>query len=293
MIDEADPKDFLANPQIRKPLRHFSTRIEDLYHDEQDYLERLDHGRDQLGQLQERLYAHGRYSLLVILQGMDTAGKDSLIKHVFSGVNPQGCSVTAFKRPTDLELRHDFLWRCWQPLPERGHIGIFNRSYYEDVIVPRVHPLLLNSRFLPKSSLKRKNFWAERYHDLRNFEDYLSRQGTHIIKIYLHLSRAEQRKRLLARMADENKHYKFDPGDLTERQFWSRYQSAYDACIHATASTYAPWYVIPADDKKNARLITLQILIESLAKLDLRLPKDPKRSALIRKQMRSLARETR
>jgi len=229
-------------------------------------------GTKRLEELQERLSAEGRWSVLLILQGMDTAGKDSLIKHVMSGINPQGCDVTSFKAPSHEDLAHNFLWRAYQRLPERGRIGIFNRSYYEEVLVVRVHPEMLARQNLPKP-LSGKDIWERRFHDIRGFERHLVENGTVIVKVHLAISKEEQRKRLLARLEEPGKRWKFSMDDVADRALWDQYMAAYEDMIRATSTKEAPWYVIPADNKWFARLLVAAILVEALDDIDPQLPK--------------------
>jgi PPK2 family polyphosphate:nucleotide phosphotransferase len=226
-----------------------------------------------LSALQDVHYASHRYALLLIFQGMDAAGKDGAIRHVMSGVNPEGCEIYSFKRPSAEELDHDFLWRTTCRLPERGRIGIFNRSYYEEVLVVRVHPDLLRAEGLPAELLDKKDIWEQRYNSIVNLEKHLHRNGTRIVKIFLHLSRNEQRKRLLERIDEPEKNWKFSTSDVHERQFWNQYMQVYEECLHATSTHYAPWFVVPADDKENARLIVSQIVLDALADLKMAYPK--------------------
>ena len=218
---------------------------------------------DHLSELQNLLYAHDRYAILFIFQAMDAAGKDSVIKHVMSGVNPQGCEVFSFKHPSAEELEHDFLWRTTRCLPERGRIGIFNRSYYEEVLVVRVHPDILRGEALPAELVNEKTIWDDRYRSINDLESHLSRNGTRILKFFLHVSKEEQRKRFLARLDDPEKNWKFSVGDLAERALWKEYMTAYQECLRATSTKAAPWFVIPADDKKNARLLVAQAIVET------------------------------
>ena len=248
------------------------TRVPPVYRDDGDYEEVLARHVSRLSDLQELLYASNRYALLLIFQGMDTSGKDGVIKHVMTGVNPQGCQVTSFKHPSGTELQHDFLWRAVQQLPARGRIGIFNRSYYEEVLVVRVHPGLLQAEGLPDGSAKDGKVWRARYRSINGLEKHLTRSGMRVVKFFLHLSRDEQRERLLARIDDAQKHWKFQAIDLEERKFWSDYMEAYGACIEATSTRDAPWYVVPADDKRTARLIVSRVITETLEKLDMRYP---------------------
>ncbi len=226
----------------------------------------------RLSALQERLYAQGSWALLCVFQAMDAAGKDGTIKHVLTGVNPQGVQVTSFKVPGPEELAHDFLWRSARSLPERGHIGIFNRSHYEEVLVVRVHPDLLDRQHLPQG-LVGKDIWEQRLEAIADFERYLARQGTAIVKFFLHLSRQEQRRRFLARLETPEKNWKFSAADLAERIHWDEYQAAYEAAIAATAAPHAPWFVVPADHKWFAHVIVVAALIEALENLDLAFPK--------------------
>ncbi len=244
----------------------------DVDFDKKDGKELLEVGVRKLARLQERLYAEGQWAILMVLQGIDTAGKDGAIKHVMSGINPQGCSVHSFKQPSHLELAHDFLWRCNKALPMRGHIGIFNRSYYEETIVVRVHPDLLAKQNIPPK-LVTKDIWKERYQDINNFERRLSRSGTVPIKFFLNISKEEQLKRLLARVDDPDKRWKFSTYDLAERKLWDQYQVVYEDTIRNTATKHAPWYVIPCDKKWFARLVVAAVLAEHMEALDLHFPK--------------------
>ena len=223
--------------------------------------------------MQQLHWASNRYALLLIFQGMDAAGKDGAIRHVMSGVNPEGCRVFGFKQPSAEELEHDFLWRTTRCLPERGQIGIFNRSYYEEVLVVRVHPEILLSQGLSEELRNQKTIWEERYRSIRDLESHLYRNGTRIVKIFLHLSKEEQRKRFLQRIDEPDKNWKFSLSDIHERTYWKRYMKAYEDCLHATSTHHAPWYVVPADDKENARLIVSQIVLDSLSELKMAYPK--------------------
>lgn len=229
--------------------------------------------QDAIGEYQTLLYANRKQSMLIIFQGMDTAGKDGAIKHVMSGVNPQGCSVFSFKTPNSSELNHDFLWRANQVLPSRGQIGIFNRSYYEEVLVTRVHPELIESERLPIMKRDDSEFWRHRYQDIVNYEKYLHRQGYEIVKIFIHISKNEQKHRLIDRFQNPKKLWKISEGDVRERSFWKDYQFAYEECIRHTASNSCPWYVVPGDDKKNARLSISEILVDRFERLKLTYPK--------------------
>jgi PPK2 family polyphosphate:nucleotide phosphotransferase len=252
--------------------------------------ERLQKGTKRLHELQERLYAQDRYSLLLIFQAMDAAGKDSTIEHVMSGVNPQGCQVYSFKQPSSEELDHDFLWRTNRCLPERGRIGIFNRSYYEEVLIVRVHQKILDGQRLP-SQVVGPDIWTERYQDISAMERYLSRQGTVIRKFFLNVSKEEQKKRFLARLDEPEKNWKFSVADAKERQHWDRYMEAYEDAIEATSTDEAPWYVIPADHKWFMRMAVAEVIVETLESLDLEFPvlSDEKRNELA--QARTLLEE--
>lgn len=229
--------------------------------------------KGKLHELQERLYSDGSKSILVVLQAMDAAGKDSLIKHVFGGVNPQGCSVTSFKTPNDKEYAHDFLWRHYMALPEKGKIGIFNRSHYESVLVCKVHPEYnLNEKVWKSVNDFDEKFWKKRYESIRNFEKTLAENGTTIIKIFLNVSQKEQKKRFLERIDDPTKNWKFSAGDLPERELWSKYMTAYEEAINETSKDYAPWYVIPADHKWFTRVAAIQVIIDAMEKMDLQYP---------------------
>jgi PPK2 family polyphosphate:nucleotide phosphotransferase len=251
----------------------------------------LQQGVQLLAEMQDKLYAQDRWAVLLVFQAMDAAGKDGTIKHVMSGVNPQGCEVASFKQPSSEELDHDFLWRCMPWLPNRGHIGIFNRSYYEEVLVVRVHPEYLVAQKLPPE-LVGKRIWEERYRDINNFERYLARNGTVIRKFFLHVSKAEQRKRFLERLTEPEKHWKFSAADVRERAHWDKYMEAYEDMIRATATPHAPWYVVPADNKWFTRLVVAAAVVEALESLDLRYPKvDKEKRAEIVEARRLLLRE--
>ncbi|HVJ74727.1 MAG TPA: polyphosphate kinase 2 family protein [Casimicrobiaceae bacterium] len=234
--------------------------------------EALEEGKAALAQLQDMLYAQDRWSVLLVFQAMDAAGKDGVIKHVMSGVNPQGCQVFSFKAPSPEELDHDWLWRCVRALPERGRIGIFNRSYYEEVLVVKVHPEFLGGQKLPPA-LVGKRLWDERYQDIRGFERHLARNGTVILKFFLNVSRAEQKRRFLERIAEPEKNWKFSAADVKERGHWNEYMSAYEAMIRETAAPHAPWYVVPADNKWYTRAVVAGAVVDALAHLDLHYPK--------------------
>ncbi|MDT8903186.1 ADP-polyphosphate phosphotransferase [Anaeroselena agilis] len=265
--------DFLVPPGDKVRLGKWPTLVRPYYESKEQYEDLLEKHVKGLCSLQRLHYASGRYALLLIFQGMDAAGKDGTIRHVMTGVNPQGCEVFSFKQPSSEELKHDFLWRAACRLPERGRIGIFNRSYYEDVLVVRVHPALLQNQGLPDELLDEKSIWEERYRSIVDFEGHLHRNGTRVIKFYLHLSHEEQRRRFLERIDDPDKNWKLSPADITERRYWDDYKEAYEACLQATSTRHAPWYVVPADDKRNARLIVSQIIVDALDDLHMAYPK--------------------
>ncbi|HLN49221.1 MAG TPA: ADP-polyphosphate phosphotransferase, partial [Steroidobacteraceae bacterium] len=249
-------------------------RVDPAYKSKEHYHELLRKHVAQLSLQQQLLYESDRYAVLLIFQGMDAAGKDSAIKHVMSGVNPQGCQVFSFKQPSSTELQHDFLWRTTRDLPERGKIGIFNRSYYEEVLIVRVHPEILHAEGLPDAmSGGDKTIWQKRYQSIVGLERHLHRNGTRIIKFFLHLSMEEQRQRFLARIDAPEKNWKFSTADVEERKYWKQYMRAYEECLSATSTDLAPWYVVPADDKLNARLICSQIMLDTVAELRLSFPK--------------------
>jgi PPK2 family polyphosphate:nucleotide phosphotransferase len=254
-------------------LGKWPTRVDPVYKSKEQYHELLGEHVAQLSEQQQLLYASNRYAVLLIFQAMDAAGKDGAIKHVMSGVNPQGCQVFSFKHPTPAELQHDFLWRTTRDLPERGQIGIFNRSYYEEVLIARVHPEILRSEGLPDAPRDEKTVWRERYRSIVDLERHLTRNGTRIVKFHLHLSKGEQRKRFLERIDDPDKNWKFSAADITERKFWKQYMKAYEQCLNATSTSDAPWYVVPADDKNNARLIVSRIVLDTLAGLKMAYPR--------------------
>lgn len=280
MIKNKYIQDIKVEPGKRINLKDFSTdwaQEKDLRDTGKDAVKEralkiLEENRAALASAQELLWANNVFSILIILQGMDTAGKDGTIKHVLSGVNPQGCKVHSFKVPTEEELDHTFLWRFWRALPNRGEIGIFNRSYYEDVLVVKVHPELLKN--LPPGD-RGKKFWNARYDDINNFEQHLVRNGTIILKFFLHISRDEQKKRLLDRLKDEDKYWKFSLTDIAERRFWDSYQQAYEEALTATSTDIAPWYVIPADHKWVARTLIADIVTTSIRSLNLTYPQIP------------------
>ena len=259
--------------------------------DKGEATELLKRGTEWLAQEQELLYAQDRWSLLLIFQAMDAAGKDSTIKHVMSGLNPQGCQVYSFKQPSAEELDHDFMWRHAKCVPERGRIGIFNRSYYEEVLVVRVHPELLEQQRLPASCVG-KHIWNHRLADIEHFERYLTRQGTVILKFFLHVSREEQKKRFLDRLDKPQKHWKFQVSDVRERRFWSRYMEAYEEAITATASKRAPWFVVPADHKWFTRLVVAGAIVQAVEELRLSYPRvNPQKAKELKAARAMLTRE--
>ena len=265
-------KDLEFREPQKHPLKHVSTSLKKFYDSTDEAEAYLKLMQDAISKQQEFLYAQKEWSVLIVLQGLDTAGKDGLIKHVMTGINPNGCEVTSFKQPTVLELDHDFLWRIHQELPKRGHIGVFNRSYYEDLVVPFVHPETLEACSIPKRHRKTKELIEDRCRDIVNFEDYLARQGVLIIKFFLHISKKEQKERLLARLDNPEKNWKFSEADVEERKYWDSYQKAYDHCISQTSHPAAPWYVLPANDKLTARLLASRIILDRLEELKLSFP---------------------
>ncbi len=286
---EISSKEFRVPHGKKIKLSNWPTVAKPVYTSKEEYQELLENHVAELSSLQHLHYASSRYALLLIFQGMDAAGKDGAIRHVMSGVNPQGCEVFSFKQPSAEELEHDFLWRSTRRLPERGRIGIFNRSYYEEVLVVRVHPEILRNQGLPEELCDEKNIWDERYRSIVDMERHLHRNGTRIVKMFLHLSKEEQRKRFLARIDEPDKNWKFSLGDIHERKYWKDYVNAYEACLNATSTHHTPWYVVPADDKENARLIVSRIVLDALEDLKVAYPKTtPKRRAelqTIRKQL--------
>jgi PPK2 family polyphosphate:nucleotide phosphotransferase len=266
-------KDFRVRPGEKVKLRDRPTIVKPFCKSKKAYQELLGEHVAGLSSLQQLLYASNRYALLLIFQGMDAAGKDGAIRHVMSGVNPQGCEVFSFKQPSADELEHDFLWRTTCRLPERGRIGIFNRSYYEEVLIVRVHPEILRGQGLPEELLDEKTIWEERYRSIVDMEEHLYRNGTRTVKVFLHLSEKEQRKRFLERIDEPDKNWKFSLADIHERKYWMQYMKAYEACLNATSTHHAPWYVVPADDKENARLVVSRIVLDTLKELKMAYPK--------------------
>ena len=268
-----EPKDFRVPQGEKVDLEKWPTRVDKVYKSKKHYHKLLKAQVNELSELQRLHYASNRHAVLLIFQAMDAAGKDGAIRHVMSGVNPQGCQVFSFKHPSATELEHDFLWRTTRSLPERGRIGIFNRSYYEEVLIVRVHPEILRSQGLPDKLLDEETIWKQRYRSIVDLEDHLYRNGTRIIKFFLHLSEEEQRKRFLDRIDEPEKNWKFSVADIEERKFWKQYMQAYEACLSATSTKIAPWYVVPADNKKNARLIISRIILETFKTLKMHYPK--------------------
>ena len=285
-------KDKLAHFRVSEgetvKLGRWDTSSKPLYRSKDEYDELLASEVAQLSKLQQLLYASNQYALLLIFQAMDAAGKDGVIAHVMSGVNPQGCQVFSFKHPSAEELEHDFLWRTTRSLPERGRIGIFNRSYYEEVLIARVHPEILRAERLPQPEPADSHIWRQRYQSIQGLEHHLHRNGTRIVKFFLHLSKEEQRQRFLKRIDDPDRRWKFSQADVEERKYWRRYMRAYEACLGATSTADSPWYVVPADDKKNARLIVSRIIVDTLAGLKMRYPK---LSEARLRELRSIRRE--
>ena len=272
-------------PGEKVKLREWPTIVKPFCKSQKRYQKLLEEHVEEMSALQQLHFASNRYALLMIFQGMDAAGKDGAVRHVMSGVNPAGCRVWSFKQPSAEELEHDFLWRTTSRLPERGQIGIFNRSYYEEVLVVRVHPEILRSQGLAEELRDEKSIWEERYRSIVDLENHLYRNGTRTIKIFLHLSKEEQRKRFLARIDEPDKNWKFSLADIQERKYWKQYMKAYEACLNATSTHHAPWYVVPADDKENARLIVSQIVLDALNELKMAYPKT---TAKRRRELKSI-----
>jgi PPK2 family polyphosphate:nucleotide phosphotransferase len=261
----------IVPPGKQIKLADYDTANTGNFHNKKDAEKKLEDDIQQLQVLQDKFYAQDNYALLIILQAPDAAGKDGAIKHVMSGVNPQGCQVFSFKKPSDEELDHDFLWRCMKRLPERGRFGIFNRSYYEEVLVVRVHPAILEGQKLPPSRLG-PDIWQNRFEDINNFEKYLSRNGIIVLKFFLHLSKEEQKERFLARLDEPEKNWKFSMADASERGHWDEYQAAYEDCFNHTSTEWAPWHIIPADQKWFSRAAIADVIVSKLKSLDLAYP---------------------
>ncbi|BBP01076.1 ADP-polyphosphate phosphotransferase [Sulfuriferula nivalis] len=275
-----DITDYQVPAAKKVNLKKWSTLVKPIYKSKDHYQQLLAEQISELSTMQQKHYAANSHSVLLIFQAMDAAGKDGAIRHVMSGINPQGCQVYSFKHPSVAELDHDFLWRTVQCLPERGRIGIFNRSYYEDVLIVRVHPEILHNQGLPKELLNEKTIWDERYQSINDLEKHLQRNGTKVIKFFLHLSNEEQRKRFLARIDAPEKNWKFSQADIEERKYWDDYMKAYEACLSATSTEDAPWYIVPADDKENARLIISEVILDAFRVLNPAFPQpDSQRTA--------------
>jgi PPK2 family polyphosphate:nucleotide phosphotransferase len=280
-----DSKEFRVGEGEEVDLKKWPTKVDPVCKSKEQYQKLLEEHVAKLSALQHLHYASNRYAVLLIFQAMDAAGKDGAIRHVMSGVNPQGCQVFSFKHPSATELEHDFLWRTSRDLPERGRIGIFNRSYYEEVLIVRVHPEVLRSEAIPDTPHHDKKVWQHRYRSIVDLERHLYGNGTRIIKFFLHLSKEEQRKRFLARIDEPEKNWKFSLADIEERKYWKHYMKAYEECLAATSAGHAPWYVVPADDKENARLIVSQIILDTFEGLKMTYPKT---SAKRRKELLSI-----
>src|SRR5271163_1396515 len=266
-------KDFRVLEGHEVDLKKWPTKVDPVYKSKEEYQELLRGHVVQLSSQQQLLYASNRYAVLLIFQAMDAAGKDGAIRHVMSGVNPQGCQVFSFKHPSPAELKHDFLWRTTRELPERGRIGIFNRSYYEEVLIVRVHREILRGEGIPDTPHNDKKTWHDRYRSIVDLERHLHGNGTRIIKFFLHLSKEEQRRRFLARIDEPEKNWKISTADIAERKFWKEYMKVYEECLSATSTRDAPWYVVPADDKENARLTVSRIVLDTLEGLAMTYPK--------------------
>ena len=273
-------KDFRVPHHKKIDIKRLPAIVKPFWESKKEYKDLLEKHIAELTSLQQLHYASNRYALLLIFQGMDSAGKDGAIRHVMSGVNPEGCEVFSFKQPSAEELEHDFLWRTTCRLPERGRIGIFNRSYYEEVLIVRVHPEILRTQRLPEELLDEKNIWKERYRSIVDLERHLYRNGTRIVKIFLNLSYEEQRKRFLARIDVPDKNWKVSSSDNHERKYWKKYMEAYEDCLNATSTRHAPWYAVPADDKDNARLIVSRIVLDVLQDLKMAYPKTTEKRRL-------------
>lgn len=285
---KTDSKHFRVHEDDKVDLKKWPTRVAPVYKSKKHYEKLLAEHVARLSSMQQLLYASDQYAVLLIFQAMDAAGKDGTIRHVMSGVNPQGCRVFSFKHPSAAELEHDFLWRTTRNLPERGQIGIFNRSYYEEVLIVRVHPEILRTEGIPEGDhddkkASDKKIWHDRYRSIADLEKHLHVNGTRIIKFFLHLSEEEQRKRFLARIDEPEKNWKFSQSDIEERKYWKDYMKVYERCLSATSTADSPWYVVPADDKENARLLVSQIIIDTLEELKMSYPKtsDARRAELL------------
>jgi PPK2 family polyphosphate:nucleotide phosphotransferase len=277
------PGDFRVRQGDKVSLKKWPTNVKPVYRSKEEYQEMLQGHIARLSSRQQLLYASNRYAVLIIFQAMDAAGKDGAIKHVMSGVNPQGCQVFSFKHPSAVELQHDFLWRTTRDLPERGRIGIFNRSYYEEVLIVRVHPEILIGEGVEDSD--RASIWDDRYRSITNLERHLHLNGTRVIKFFLHLSKEEQRRRFLQRIDKPDKNWKFSTADIEERKFWKGYMNAYEKCLSATSTKHAPWYIVPADNKENTRLIVSAIVVDTFEELKMSYPET---SAARRRELQSI-----
>ena len=280
--------DYRVSAGTQVDLKKWPTAVRPAYRTKGQYRDMLSTHVKELSARQELLYASNGYALLIIFQAMDAAGKDGAIAHVMSGVNPQGCRVSSFKHPSAEELKHDFLWRTTRELPERGQIGIFNRSYYEEVLIVRVHPEILRAEGLPDELMDEKGIWHHRYRSIVDLERHLTCNGTRVVKFFLHLSKEEQRKRFIDRIETPDKNWKFSAADIAERHYWKDYMKAYEKCLSATSTHDAPWYIVPADDKLNARLIVSRVVLDTLAELRLSYPKS---SAGRRRELRALRKQ--
>jgi len=285
MKNKINSQDFRVPPGEKVALKKWPTRVKPICKSKKRYKKLLEEQVEELSDLQRLHYASNRHALLLIFQAMDAAGKDGAIRHVMSGVNPQGCQVFSFQQPSAEELDHDFLWRTTRRLPERGRIGIFNRSYYEEVLIVKVHPEILHGQGLPLKLIDAQAIWQERYRSIVDLEAHLHRNGTRIVKFFLHLSKDEQRKRFLARIDEPDKNWKFSMADVQERKHWKQYMEAYADCLTATSTADAPWYVVPADDKENARLIVSQIVLDAFQELKMAYPKT---TAKRRRELKSI-----
>jgi PPK2 family polyphosphate:nucleotide phosphotransferase len=283
-----DTKKFCVRPGEKVNLKKWPTIGKSICTSKEEYKQLLEKHTEHLSTLQQLLYAANRYALVLVFQGMDAAGKDGAIRHVLSGINPEGCDVTSFKQPSADELEHDFLWRSTLRLPGRGRIGIFNRSYYEEVLAVRVHPELLRNEGLGEQLRDDKDLWKQRYRSIVEMENHLHRNGTRIVKIFLHLSAEEQKRRFLERIDEPEKNWKFSLADIHERKFWKRYMEVYEDCLRATSTRRAPWYAVPADDKDNARLIVSQIILDALGGLKMSYPRSTTKRRLELQEIRKL-----
>jgi len=280
--------DYRVKPGKKVKLDHWPTMGKPVCASDKEYRRTLADHVKQLSELQQLHYAENRYALLIVFQGMDASGKDGAIRHVMSGVNPEGCDVHSFKQPSAEELEHDFLWRTTRVLPERGRIGIFNRSYYEEVLVVRVHPEILRKQGLPEGLRDEKTVWEQRYGSIVDFERHLYHNGTRTVKVFLHLSLEEQRKRFLARIDEPHKNWKFSVADIHEREYWKQYRAVFEECLSATSTHHAPWFIVPADDKDSARLIVSRIVLDAMGDMKLAYPRTTAKRRLELETIRKL-----